>query len=107
MGIAFTTDYNLVLSRLVFVAKNAKNPNAGRLWVDYLLSKRGQTITAEQAELYSVRTDITGKDSGVAFAKELGSAVKPIAVNDELLVGLDQTKRLEFLKRWQTALARK
>jgi iron(III) transport system substrate-binding protein len=107
MGIAFTTDYNLVLSRLVFVAKNARNPNAGRLWVDYLLSKRGQTITAEQAELYSVRTDITGKDSGVGFAKELGSAVKPIAVNDELLVGLDQTKRLEFLKRWQTALARK
>jgi iron(III) transport system substrate-binding protein len=107
MGIAFTTDYNLVLSRLVFVSKNAKNPNAGRLWLDYLLSKRGQTITAEQAELYSVRTDISGKDSGVAFAKELGSAVKPIAVNDDLLVGLDQTKRLEFLKRWQTALARK
>jgi iron(III) transport system substrate-binding protein len=107
MGIAFTTDYNLVLSRLVFVSKNAKNPNAGRLWLDYLLSKRGQTITAEQAELYSVRTDISGKDSGMAFAKELGSAVKPIAVSDELLAGLDQTKRLEFLKRWQTALARK
>ena len=107
MGIAFTTDYNLVLSRLVFVSKNAKNPNAGRLWVDYLLSKRGQTIAAEQAELYSVRTDIAGKDSGVGFAKELGSAVKPIAVNDDLLVGLDQTRRLEFLKRWQTALARK
>jgi iron(III) transport system substrate-binding protein len=107
MGIAFTTDYNLVLSRLVFVSKNAKNPNAGRLWVDYLLSKRGQTITAEQAELYSVRTDITGKDSGVAFGKELGSAVKPIAVNDELLAGLNQTKRLAFLKQWQTTLARK
>jgi|SRR5437870_11534080 len=107
LGIAFTTDYNLVLSRLVFVSKNAKNPNAGRLWVDYLLSKRGQTITAEQAELYSVRTDITGKDSGIGFAKELGSAVKPIAVNDDLLLGLDQTKRLAFLKQWQTALARK
>src|SRR5436190_3732957 len=107
IGIAFTTDYNLVLSRLVFVSKNAKNPNAGRLWVDYLLSKRGQTITAEQAELYSVRTDITGKDSGVGFAKGLGTAVKPIAVNEELLAGLDQTKRLEFLKRWQASLARK
>src|ERR1700682_366964 len=47
MGIAFTTDYHLVLSRLVFVSKNAKNPNAGRLWVAYLLSKRGQTITTE------------------------------------------------------------
>jgi iron(III) transport system substrate-binding protein len=107
IGIAFTTDYNLVLSRLAFVAKNAKNPNAGKLWVDYLLSKRGQTITAEQAELYSIRTDITGKDSGVAFAKELGSAVKPIAVSTDLLTGLDQTKRLEFMKQWQTALGRK
>ena len=107
IGIAFTTDYNLVLSRLAFVAKNAKNPNAGKLWVDYLLSKRGQTITAEQAELYSIRTDITGKDSGVTFAKELGSAVKPIAVSTDLLAGLDQTKRLEFLKQWQTTLGRK
>jgi len=107
IGIAFTTDYNLVLSRLAFVSKNAKNPNAGRLFVDYLLSKRGQTIAAEQAELFSVRTDITGKDSGVGFAKELGSAVKPIAVSTDLLAGLDQAKRLEFLKQWQTTLGRK
>jgi len=107
IGVAFTSDYNLVLSRLAFVAKNAKNPNAGKLWVDYLLSKRGQTIAAEQAELYSVRTDMSGKDSGAGFANELGSAVKPIAVNDELLQGLDQTKRLEFLKQWQMALGRK
>ena len=107
IGIAFTTDYNLVLSRLAFVAKNARNPNAAKLWVDYLLSKRGQTITAEQAELFSVRTDITGKDSGVGFAKELGTAVKPIAVSTDLLAGLDSAKRLEFLKQWQAALGRK
>jgi iron(III) transport system substrate-binding protein len=107
IGIVFTTDYNLVLSRLAFVAKNAKNPNAAKLWLDYLLSKRGQTITAEQAELYSIRTDITGKDSGVAFAKELGSAVKPIPVSADLMAGLDQAKRLEFLKQWQTTLGRK
>lgn len=107
MGIAFTTDYNLVLSRLIFVAKNAKNPNAGKLWVDYVLSKRGQTITSEQVELFSVRTDMTGKETSVAFAKELGAAVKPIAVSNDLLLGLDQTKRLEFLKQWQTTLARK
>jgi iron(III) transport system substrate-binding protein len=107
MGIVFTSDYNLVLSRLLFVSKNAKNPNAGKLWVDYVLSRRGQTITAEQVDLYSVRTDMTGKESGVAFAKELGSAVKPIPVSNDLLLGLDQTKRLEFLKQWQTTLGRK
>jgi len=42
----------------------------------------------------------------VQFAKEHGSAVKPIAVNADLLQGLDQTKRLEFLKQWKTALGR-
>jgi iron(III) transport system substrate-binding protein len=107
IGVAFTSDYNLVLSRLAFVAKNAKNPNAAKVFVDYLLSKRGQTITAEQAELFSIRTDITGKESGVAFAKELGSAVKPIAVSADLLAGLDPAKRLEFLKQWQASLGRK
>ena len=50
---------------------------------------------------------MTGKDSATAFAKELGSAVKPIAVNNDLLAGLDQTKRLEFLKQWQITLGRK
>ena len=107
IGVVLTTDYNLVLSRLVFVSKNARHPNAAKLWVDYLLSKRGQTLMAEQADLYSVRTDMTGKDSGTGLSKELGNAVKPIAVNDELLAGLDQTKRLEFMKQWQTSLGRK
>ncbi|HUH92441.1 MAG TPA: ABC transporter substrate-binding protein [Casimicrobiaceae bacterium] len=107
LGVAFTTDYNLVLSRLAFVAKNAKHPNAGKLFLDYLLSKRGQTVTAEQADLYSIRNDITGKDSGVAFAKEHGNAVKPIPVSEELLGGLEPAKRLEFLKHWQAALGRK
>ena len=77
-------DYNLVLSRLIFIAKNAKNPNAARLWVDYILSKRGQTITAEpgRARLGPHRHD--GNDPA-GFAKELGSAVKPIAVSTDLL----------------------
>ena len=106
MGVAFSSDYNLVLSRLIFVAKNARNPNAARLFTDYVLSKRGQTILAEQAELFSVRNDITGKDSGVGFARQLGN-VKPIPVSDDLLQGLDQAKRLEFMKQWQVALGRK
>jgi len=107
IGVQITTDYNLVLSRLLFISKNAQHPNAAKLWVDYLLSKKGQTIAAEQADLYSVRTDITGKDSGTGLTKEYGNAIKPIAVNADLLTGLEQTKRLEFMKQWQAALGRK
>jgi iron(III) transport system substrate-binding protein len=107
MGVQFSTDYNLVLSRLMFISKSARNPNAARLFTDYVLSKRGQLILAEQAELFSVRNDITGKDSGVGFAQQLGNAVKPIPVSADLLQGLDQSKRLDFMKQWQVALGRK
>jgi iron(III) transport system substrate-binding protein len=107
IGVQLTTDYNLVLSRIIFIGKNARHPNAAKLFTDHVLSRRGQTIMAEQADLYSVRTDITGKDSGAGLSKELGNAVKPIAVNNDLLVGLDQAKRLEFLKQWQSSLGRK
>jgi iron(III) transport system substrate-binding protein len=107
IGVQFSTDYNLVLSRLLFISRNARHPNAAKLWTDYLLSKRGQTIMATQAELYSVRNDAEGHDSGVAFAKTLGGAAKPIPVSTDLLAGLDPTRRLAFLKQWQAALGRK
>jgi len=38
------------------------------------------------------------------FTKALGATLKPIPVSGELLGFLDQTKRLEFLKRWQSAI---
>jgi len=32
--------------------------------------------------------------------------LKPIDVNTDILAGLEQTKRLEFMKQWQGALKR-
>ncbi|MDM0118127.1 extracellular solute-binding protein [Variovorax sp. J22R133] len=60
IGVVFPTDYTLVLSRLQLISKKATHPNAARLWVDYVLSKRGQTIIANQAGLYAVRDDVDG-----------------------------------------------
>ena len=51
LGHVFPTDYTLVLSRIAFINRNAKNPNAARLWLDYLLSERGQTVIANLAQL--------------------------------------------------------
>ncbi|MHA0111485.1 ABC transporter substrate-binding protein, partial [Klebsiella pneumoniae] len=60
IGVAFTKDYNLVLSRVIFINKAGKNLNAAKLWVDYILSKRGQTIIANDAQLFAIRGDVTG-----------------------------------------------
>ena len=49
IGYVFPADYTLVMSRIVFINRKAANPNAARLWVDYLLSKRGQAVIANQS----------------------------------------------------------
>ena len=107
IGIVIPKDYALVMSRVMFASKTAKNPNAAKLWIDYILSKRGQTIIANQSELGSIRADVEGEMTVAGYTKLLGNAAKPIPVSADLLSFLDQTKRLEFLKQWQTTLGRK
>jgi iron(III) transport system substrate-binding protein len=104
IGIVLPKDYALVMSRVMFVSKTAKNPNAAKLWIDYILSKRGQTIIANQSELGSIRADVEGEMTAAGYQKTLGATAKPIAVGPDLLVMLDQTKRLDFLKQWQAAI---
>jgi iron(III) transport system substrate-binding protein len=107
IGISFPKDYLLVMSRVAILPKVGKHPNAGKAFLDYLLSARGQEIIAHQAGLGSVRNDVTGEGTAVATNKAFGAAVKPIPVSEAILEYLDQAKRLEFLNRWQKALGTK
>jgi iron(III) transport system substrate-binding protein len=104
IGFVVPKDYCLVMSRVMFLSKTAGHPNAARLWLDYILSKRGQTVVANQAELGSIRTDVEGEMTAAGLAKTLGDKARPIPVNDSLLAALDQTKRLEFIKQWTTTI---
>jgi iron(III) transport system substrate-binding protein len=104
IGIVYPKDYTMVMSRIMFISKTAAHPNAAKLWLDYILSKRGQTIVANQSELGSIRADVEGDLTAAGLSKTLGNSLKPIPVGPELLTYLDQTKRLEFFKQWQQAL---
>jgi iron(III) transport system substrate-binding protein len=104
LGIVTPKDYTLIASRVAFISKGAKNPNAARLFLDYLLSKRGQNIIANQADLYSLRADISGEATAKGVSELIGDKAQPIPISEELLANLDEGKRLEFLKRWQAAM---
>ncbi|HKU00216.1 MAG TPA: ABC transporter substrate-binding protein [Paraburkholderia sp.] len=106
IGYVFPSDYTQVVSRLAIISKQAAHPNAAKLWVDYLLSRRGQTLIANEADLYSVRPDIVGETSMAGLTQALGNSLKPIEIGTGLLVYLDQSKRLAFLKQWQQAIKR-
>ena len=104
IAIAYPKDYTLVMSRIALIPKNAKHPNGAKVFLDYLLSKRAQTIVANEAELYSLREDVVGEATVKKVAELVGDKVRPVPIGPELLDNLVEAKRLAFLKQWQAAM---
>ena len=104
IGFMLPKDYTLVLSRVAFIAKGAQHPNAARLWLDFLLSQRGQSLLATKSGLLSVRSDLPSESTAAGLAKTLGGRMRPIGVGPGLLVYLDRAKRQEFVKQWREAV---
>ena len=101
LGVVLPKDYTLVLSRVLFIGKQAKNPNAAKLWTDYILSQRGQKLIGGDVELFSIRNDVDAEYTAASLAKQLGANVKPIPVSAEIVTYLDKDKRLAFLSDWK------
>lgn len=105
LGVVVPKDYALVLSRVMFIGKQAKNPNAAKLWTDYVLSPRGQKVIGGDVELFSIRSDVDAEYTAASLAKQLGDRIRPIPVSSEIVGYLDPKKRLEFLSDWKATLA--
>jgi iron(III) transport system substrate-binding protein len=105
LGVVLPKDFTLVLSRVMFIAKDAKNPNAAKVWTDYILSQRGQKLIGSAVELFSVRSDVDAEYTAATLDKQLGAQVKPIPVSSEIVTYLDPKKRLDFINGWKSELA--
>lgn len=105
LGVVLPRDYTLVLSRVAFIARKARHPNAARLWLDYLLSVRGQQTLTRELGFFSVREDGAADTTAIALKQQLGGAFRPIVIGSGLLAYLDQIKRRDFLKQWNAAVA--
>ena len=106
LGVVLPKDYTLVLSRVMFIGKQAKNPNAAKLWVDYILSVRGQKLIGSDVELFAIRNDVDAEYTAASLTKQLGPNIKPIPVSAEIVTYLDQKKRLDFLNEWKATLGK-
>ncbi len=104
VGFVMPKDYTLVMSRVALVPKAAKHPNAGRLFLDFLLSQRGQEIIAGKSDLFAIRSGVTGEFTAAQLQAQMGDKLRALPVGPPLLAYLDQGKRLEFLRRWQQAV---
>lgn len=108
IGVVLPKDYTLILSRVVFINKAAKNANAAKLWLDFMLSQRGQTVIANDSKLYAIRADVTGETTSADLIKQIGKDnVKPVPVHPIVLQFLGPAKRMAFLKQWKETAGKK
>jgi iron(III) transport system substrate-binding protein len=104
LGVVLPRDYTLVVSRVILIAKKAKHPNAAKLWLDFVLSRRGQEVLAQRSRFFSIRPDVVGEFTAATLARTLGASARPIGVGPGLLVFLDKAKHQEFIRRWRQAI---
>ena len=104
VGFVAPRDYTLVMSRIAILPKAARHPNAGKLFLDFVLSQTGQEIIARKADLFAIRAGVTGEFTAGQLQSQLGDKLRPIPVGPQLLGALDPAKRLSFLKQWQESV---
>jgi iron(III) transport system substrate-binding protein len=108
LGVVLPKDYTLIMSRVHFISKSAKHPNAAKLWTDYLLSHRGQTVIANSSKLYAIRADVTGETTSSELIKLVGEKnIKPLPVGPAVAEYLDPAIRMAFLKEWKANAGKK
>lgn len=106
IAMVYPRDFTVAFSRIAFIADKAPHPNAAKLFLDYLLSKRGQDVMANQSLLHAIRGDVEGEATAAALAKDLGPALRPIPVTADLVQGLEAATRQEFFNRWTQSTSR-
>ena len=104
LGLVLPQDYVVVVSRVALVPKAAGSPDLGEAFLQFLMSREGQTVLAERLRLPAVSLEVAGKDSAAAMQEALGAKLRPVAVSPGLLAYLDTASRARVLAQWNAAL---
>lgn len=99
IGIIYPTDYILDLSRVGFITAQARHPNAAKLFLDFLLSREGQSIL-KQHGMGPVRKDLSLPLEQSHIDPMRTQAIR---IGPGLLSDLDSLVRAQFLRRWNQA----
>lgn len=100
LQIVYPSDYTLAVSRTAVIPKSAPNAQAAHLFLEYLLSVRGQLVLTNRSRLNAIRPEIDGPYSRMGIAETSVGPIRPIALGPGLLVYLDRQKSARLLELW-------
>ncbi|MFD1327706.1 ABC transporter substrate-binding protein [Mycoplana ramosa] len=104
VGIVLPKDYTVVMSRIGLVPQAAASPDLGRRYLEFFMSKEGQTIMAQKLQIAAVSPEVAGENTATTMREMLGTQLKPVPVSPGLMVYLDQVKRARLIARWNEVL---
>ncbi|MDX0513485.1 extracellular solute-binding protein [Sinorhizobium medicae] len=104
VGIVLPKDYTVVMSRIGLVPQAAAEPELGRRYLQFFMSKEGQTIMARELQIPAVSPEVAGENTANTMREMLGGQLKPVPVSPGLMVYLDQVKRARLIARWNEML---
>ncbi len=93
LAVVFPQDYTLMLSRSAIIPRQAPRADLGALFLDYLLSPRGQEMVAQQSGMRPVAASVNPQ-----------AGVRPVALGVGLLVYLDPLKKRHFMDLWRASI---
>ncbi|WP_333823831.1 ABC transporter substrate-binding protein [Pinisolibacter sp.] len=102
IGIVLPRDYTLVLARGAMIPRRSSGGDGG-IFLDYLLSPRGQEVGRAEAFFFSADGGLPPGVEGPASI--LGSgAGRPIAIGPALLLTQDRMRRTRFIADWSRSM---
>ncbi len=104
VGIVLPKDYTVVMSRIGLVPQAATTPELGKRYLQFFMSKEGQTIMARELQIPAVSPEVAGNNTATTMREMLGGQLKPVPVSLGLMVYLDQVKRARLIARWNEVL---
>lgn len=104
LRIVYPEDYTLAVVRAAFIARDAPNPAGAHVFLEYLMSLRGQRILATRSDLAAAREEIDGPYGRLGLAGAAVGPLRPIPIGPGLLTYLDRQKRDRFLTNWGGAI---
>lgn len=97
--IVLPRDYTLVLHRAAAIPRHAAHPDLAKLFLDYLLSPRGQAVGIDQSFFFSRDGQIPPGVDGPSTLMTSGIG-RTIVIRPTLLVTQDAQQRRRFIEDW-------
>lgn len=106
IGVAYFRDKTVAFQRPAFISKLAEHPNTAKLFLDYLLSARGQNVMANKSLIFALRPGTEGPAVPKNVYSKIGGKknLVVIPVSRDLLKNLEPSVRTPFLNEWRSAL---